>query len=237
MRKSYYAWFYNRASWIVLPALVMFWIGTVYRISQYGFTEDRVYLVVTGVVISLTTLLFFTHKWGRYLYVVTLIVVLFSTFTYIPGITAKDIEVFSQKDRVQNEVPEVKLPDNVFLKWDETVPTDSFRTVDIVNTVHMDYPKDYEIDSTRVNLNFDLDSISLFDKDKMLLFSMPTRDFLNKQLMKCGLTHNDTIDTTDGKGLLKVELDSMILILDNMVLSRDSLYRIENIEGGLLLKK
>ena len=101
----------------------------------------------------------------------------------------------------------------------------------------MDYPKDYEIDSTRVNLNFDLDSISLFDKDKMLLFSMPTRDFLNKQLMKCGLTHNDTIDATDGKGLLKVELDSMILILDNMVLSRDSLYRIENIEGGLLLKK
>ena len=237
VRKSYYAWFYNRASWIVLPALVMFWIGTVYRISQYGFTEDMVYLVVTGVVISLTTLLFFMHKWGRYLYVVTLIVVLFSTFTYIPGITAKDIEVFSQKDRVQNEVPEVKLPDNVFLKWDETVPTDSFRTVDIVNTVHMDYPKDYEIDSTRVNLNFDLDSISLFDKDKMLLFSMPTRDFLNKQLMKCGLTHNDTIDTTDGKGLLKVELDSMILILDNMVLSRDSLYRIENIEGGLLLKK
>jgi len=237
VRKSYYAWFYNRASWIVLPALVMFWIGTVYRISQYGFTEDRVYLVVTGVVISLTTLLFFTQKWGRYLYVVTLIVVLFSTFTYIPGITAKDIEVFSQKDRVQNEVPEVKLPDNVFLKWDETVPTDSFRTVDIVNTVHMDYPKDYEIDSTRVNLNFDLDSISLFDKDKMLLFSMPTRDFLNKQLMKCGLTHNDTIDAKDGKGLLKVELDSMILILDNMVLSRDSLYRIENIEGGLLLKK
>ena len=71
----------------------------------------------------------------------------------------------------------------------------------------------------------------------MLLFIMPTRDFLNKQLMKCGLTHNDTIDTTDGKGLLKVELDSMILILDNIVLSRDSLYRIENIEGGLLLKK
>ena len=215
----------------------MFWIGTVYRISQYGFTEDRVYLVVTGVVISLTTLLFFTKKWGRYLYVVTLIVVLFSTFTYIPGITAKDIEVFSQKDRVQNEVPEVKLPDNVFLKWDETLPTDSFRTVDIVNTVHMDYPKDYEIDSTRVNLNFDLDSISLFDKDKMLLFSMPTRDFLNKQLMKCGLTHNDTIDAKVGKGLLKVELDSMVMILDNMVLSRDSLYRIENIEGGLLLKK
>ena len=237
VRKSYYAWFYNRASWIVLPALVMFWIGTVYRISQYGFTEDRVYLVVTGVVISLTTLLFFTKKWGRYLYVVTLIVVLFSTFTYIPGITAKDIEVFSQKDRVQNEVPEVKLPDNVFLKWDETLPTDSFRTVDIVNTVHMDYPKDYEIDSTRVNLNFDLDSISLFDKDKMLLFSMPTRDFLNKQLMKCGLTHNDTIDAKVGKGLLKVELDSMVMILDNMVLSRDSLYRIENIEGGLLLKK
>ena len=69
VNKCPYKWFYNHASWIVFPAYIMFWIATIYRINQYGFTEERVYLLVAGLVISLTAILFLINRTGRYLYV------------------------------------------------------------------------------------------------------------------------------------------------------------------------
>ena len=86
--KRYYDWFFSRCCWMVLPALGMFWVGTFYRIAQYGFTELRVYLVLGGLVLTGMTFLFFSKRTGRYLYVALSAVVLLSVFTYIPGITA-----------------------------------------------------------------------------------------------------------------------------------------------------
>ncbi len=40
LRKRYYDWFYRFSSLAVLPALVMYWVGTYYRINEYGFIES-----------------------------------------------------------------------------------------------------------------------------------------------------------------------------------------------------
>ncbi|MCD8270383.1 MAG: DUF4153 domain-containing protein [Parabacteroides sp.] len=96
LTKRYYDWFYRFASLVVLPALMMYWIGTCYRINQYGFTKARVYLVATGLILTTLTLLFFSKKNGDDICMLPPWLSFFlSTVTYIPGITAKDIERIS----------------------------------------------------------------------------------------------------------------------------------------------
>ena len=57
LQRRRYDWYYRRFGPIALPALAMFWIGVLYRVHQYGFTEARAYLVVCGTVMTLTVLM------------------------------------------------------------------------------------------------------------------------------------------------------------------------------------
>ena len=95
-------WFYERFSLISLPAPIMFWIGVWYRIEQYGFTQARTYLVICGIIMTATVLIFFSPKTGKYLYANLFAIALLGIFTYIPGITAKDIGLKSQMQRIEN---------------------------------------------------------------------------------------------------------------------------------------
>ncbi len=52
LNKRYYDWFYNRFSLISLPALAMFWVGVGCRWSDYGLTENRVYLIACGLIMT-----------------------------------------------------------------------------------------------------------------------------------------------------------------------------------------
>lgn len=99
LKNRYYDWFYNRISLFALPALIMFWIGTLYRINQYGFTELRIYLIILGGFLTLCTGMLLSNRWGRYLYMGYSALVLLSVFTYIPGINAKSLGILSQNHR------------------------------------------------------------------------------------------------------------------------------------------
>ena len=111
LQKQPCKWFYERFSLISLPALIMFWIGVGYRINQYGLTEDRIYLIVCGVVMTLTIGLFFSHRWGRYLYATLSAVVLLALFTYIPGIRAGQLGFLSQNLRAERLIDRLQLAD------------------------------------------------------------------------------------------------------------------------------
>ncbi|HIS33735.1 MAG TPA: DUF4153 domain-containing protein [Candidatus Avirikenella pullistercoris] len=101
-KRHIFAWFYDRFSLISLPALIMFWIGVWYRIEQYGFTQARTYLIICGIIMTATVLIFFSPKTGKYLYANLFAIALLGIFTYIPGITAKDIGLKSQMQRIEN---------------------------------------------------------------------------------------------------------------------------------------
>lgn len=109
LRRQYYGWFYHHVSWYAVPALIMYWIGIFYRIRQYGYTEDRVYLVVLGCFLTLCILLFFSRRWGRYLYLTCSGIFLLSVFTYIPGISARDLGIRSQMNRLEKTAAGLEL--------------------------------------------------------------------------------------------------------------------------------
>ena len=105
LQKQPCKWFYERFS------LISFWIGVGYRINQYGLTEDRIYLIVCGVIMTLTIGLFFSHRWGRYLYATLSAVVLLALVTYIPGIRAGQLGLLSQNLRAERLIDRLQLAD------------------------------------------------------------------------------------------------------------------------------
>ncbi len=111
LNRQLYDWYYKRFSLIALPALGMFWIGAGYRIHQYGFTQERVYLLVCGAVMTLTVLMFLNRRTGRYFYATIAATGLLALFTYIPGLTAESIGLRSQFRRTDRIAARLGLAD------------------------------------------------------------------------------------------------------------------------------
>lgn len=101
LAKEYFVKLYRNLPLFVLPALVLFWIGTIYRVNEYGFTDDRIYLLLGGVFLTVSSLVLISNKLGRYLYLSLGIVVLLSAFTYIPFMSAKTLGIKSQQHRLE----------------------------------------------------------------------------------------------------------------------------------------
>ena len=111
LSQRYYDWFYRHFTLIAIPPLIMYWIGSIYRIRIYSFTESRFYLMVAGVLMTLFVLMLFWKRTRHY----QLMALIFGTaiilFTYIPGISAKSIGLNCQKQRLQEVIHELKLTD------------------------------------------------------------------------------------------------------------------------------
>lgn len=112
LKRSFYSWFYRCFSYISLPPLAVFWVGVVYRVREYGFTEDRVYLVLLGGLTTLCMLLFLNKTVGRYLYVALTSIFILSLFTFIPACSAKRIGVYSQTERLDKVILQLGLADS-----------------------------------------------------------------------------------------------------------------------------
>lgn len=110
--KRYYTWFYRYFSWWVFPALIMLWVSIVYRVCQYGLTEKRFYLVLAAVILSIVVVVSFKTFRRTYAYLTGISVVLLALFTYVPGITAKDIGILSQRHYIDRYLIELGLMDS-----------------------------------------------------------------------------------------------------------------------------
>lgn len=97
--KRRYDIFFNRFSLWSLPAVAMFWIGSLYRVGQYGLTESRIYLLACGVIMTAALALFASRRTGRYLYVCTFAAALLAVLTYLPPISAERLGLQSQQRR------------------------------------------------------------------------------------------------------------------------------------------
>ena len=111
LSKRYYDWFYRYFALVAIPPLVMYWIGSVYRIQHYGFTESRFYLMVAGMLMSLFVLMLFKERTRRYQLMALILGAAIILFTYIPGISAKSIGLRSQKQRLAGIISDLKLAD------------------------------------------------------------------------------------------------------------------------------
>ena len=111
LSQRYYDWFYGHFTFIAIPPLIMYWIGSIYRIRLYSFTESRFYLMVAGVLMTLFVLMLFRERTRRYQLMSLIFGAAIILFTYIPGISAKSIGLACQKQRLTELISELKLTD------------------------------------------------------------------------------------------------------------------------------
>ena len=121
MPKRHYNWFYGNFTWIGLPPLIMFWVGSIHRVSQYGFTEDRVYLLVAGVLITLFTLMLAHRLTRRYQLMAVIAACMMAVFTFLPYISASSIGLRSQQNRLRNLMTELGVADSASGKFIDSV--------------------------------------------------------------------------------------------------------------------
>lgn len=94
-------WFYGRLSWILLPAAALFWVGVARRIGEFGLTDDRVYLLVSGLTMSIAILLFLSRRTGRFLWVCLAAFLLFGAVVFVPALSPGLMGVRSQIARAR----------------------------------------------------------------------------------------------------------------------------------------
>lgn len=93
-------WFYARFSGVMLVPMALFWIGVAQRLGEYGLTAQRVYLVVSGLVMTLAVLFFFLRA-GRYLWLFAAAFVLFAAVAFVPALSPERLGLRSQRARFE----------------------------------------------------------------------------------------------------------------------------------------
>jgi hypothetical protein len=109
LEKRHYDWFYRRFTWIAIPPLIMYWIGSTYRIGVYDFTEARIYLMVAGVLMTLFVLMLAWQRTRRFQLMAIVLGAAVVLFTYIPGVSAKSFGLRCQTARMLEYAEELKL--------------------------------------------------------------------------------------------------------------------------------
>ena len=107
--RRYFDWFYRHLTWVTLPPLILYWVGSIYRIRLYSFTESRFYLLVAGVLMTLFVVMLLWKRTRRFQWMALILGAAIIVFTYIPGISAKSIGLRCQKERLKDIVQELKL--------------------------------------------------------------------------------------------------------------------------------
>lgn len=99
--KNPFGWFYRHFSWFALPLLVLFWVGVARRISDYGLTENRYYLILCGLLMTAYVVLFlFENKKGYFILTCAAAAIALASVC-IPPLSAKQMSLKSQIVRVQ----------------------------------------------------------------------------------------------------------------------------------------
>ncbi len=128
LKEHYYDWFYRHFTWIAIPPLIMYWVGSIYRIRLYSFTESRFYLMVAGALMTLFVLMLLWRRTRWFQLMALIFGAAIIVFTYIPGISAKNIGFISQNARLQQYISELKLLDTHTGKFVEKLDMNAIRS-------------------------------------------------------------------------------------------------------------
>ncbi len=127
LKQHYYDWFYRNFTWIAIPPLILYWIGSIYRIRLYSFTESRFYLMIAGVLMTLFVLMLLWKRSRRFQLMALIFGAAIILFTYIPGISAKSIGLNCQQKRLQQMISQLKLTDPKTGKFVEKLDLEKIR--------------------------------------------------------------------------------------------------------------
>lgn len=113
LRERRYDGLFRRYALLSAAPLALFWLGALRRIGEYGLTDWRVYLLVCGLICTLSALLFAHPRTSRYRHTALAAFVLFFAVAFVPPLTADRIGVRSQSRRAERIARErgLLLPD------------------------------------------------------------------------------------------------------------------------------
>ena len=128
LKRHDYDWFYRNFTWIAIPPLIMYWVGSIYRIRLYSFTESRFYLMVAGALMTLFILMLLWRRTRRFQLMALILGAAIIVFTYIPGISAKSIGFKCQNARLQQFITDLKLLDTKTGKFIQRLNLEGIRS-------------------------------------------------------------------------------------------------------------
>ncbi len=99
VRDSHFNWFYDNFAYIAIAPIVLLWVGTIYRINEYGLTEWRVYLLIVNVLMTIFPLMLKIPRLARYNLMTVMLMTVMVIFTCIPPISARSIGIRNQNSR------------------------------------------------------------------------------------------------------------------------------------------
>lgn len=201
---AYYRRFYDYLGWIVLPTLILYGIGAFYRINQYGWTLSRVYLVVVGVVMAVLWLMTILRRPGTYFYTAWAAVCLLALVTYVPGISAQDIERISQEGRGNDSSGRAITREYLTLEDHADHEVDGYR-----------YFRSLEVWDNDAG-----DTICCGVGDSVWI-RLDKRAFLREQYGKVGLELSSILPDSLHSRILCFKTDSSMLLFERMRLYRE----------------
>ena len=95
----HFDWFYKYLPYVILGPLILLWVGVVRRVGEYGLTEMRVYLIAVSALLTLFTLMLLSPRTRSFFRMSLIMGAVAILLTYIPGIQARDIGLYSQRAR------------------------------------------------------------------------------------------------------------------------------------------
>ena len=111
LEKRIYDRVFDRASWILLPTQVLFWVGAARRTSEYGLTEPRIYLLICGALMTLCVVAFLGRRTGRYYYICCAAFVAFAALAYVPALEPGRVALRNQRARFDRLARSLELLD------------------------------------------------------------------------------------------------------------------------------
>ena len=96
-----FRWFYDHFSLFALPLLVLFWTGVVRRLSDYGLTESRYYLILLGGLMTLVVVVFLFQNRHGYFALAALSLFVTVLLVCVPALSGKRIAQRAQIQRVR----------------------------------------------------------------------------------------------------------------------------------------
>lgn len=105
--KRHFDWFYKWFPALAAAPLVLLWTGVLRRIGEYGMTEQRFYLVLASILMTLFVAMLVRSRSRDFQLMTLILAAALALFTYIPGISARDFGIRGQQKRLDAALPHV----------------------------------------------------------------------------------------------------------------------------------
>jgi hypothetical protein len=105
VEKRHFEWFYKAFPAIAVAPLVLLWVGIIRRVSEYGFTETRIYLVALAALVTVFVGMLVSRRSRRFQLMTLILAGAAVLLTFIPGIRARDFGLRSQQARLERLLP------------------------------------------------------------------------------------------------------------------------------------